>query len=214
MFTTPTITSISKALVLAQREMGDARKDSKNPFFKSTYADLNAIREACIPVLNKYGIVVLQPTAMHEGNTYVETVLLHESGESISSSLAVVVAKQNDPQAQGSAISYARRYALKSLLNIGDSDDDGEAAMGRVASPAPSPSKTLASPSKEDSSSLLKKISSAAAVLFAQGAHTPESLTEHLKSTYSVSSKEKLSLEQAKEFFEFLDKQTKGGKLV
>jgi len=132
-----TITKIAAALVKAQGAMGNAVKDSKNPFFKSNYADLNAVREACLPALNANGVSVLQPTVHVDGRAYVETVLLHESGEFISSLTEVLCAKQNDPQAHGSGISYARRYGLQSLVNLGSADDDGESAMGRQSFSAP-----------------------------------------------------------------------------
>jgi hypothetical protein len=125
------ITKISAALVKAQSEMGSATKDAKNPFFKSSYADLNSIREATIPVLNKNGITVLQPTTVFEGVPYVETTLLHESGEFLSSLTQIIAPKANDPQAAGSGISYSRRYGLQSFLCVGAEDDDGEKAMGR-----------------------------------------------------------------------------------
>lgn len=125
------IAKISAALVKAQSEMGNASKGSANPFFKSKYADLNSIREACLPVLNAQGISVLQPTTVLDGKLYVETLLLHESGEFISGVYEVVVGKQNDPQALGAAISYSRRYSLQSMVNIGAEDDDAESAMGR-----------------------------------------------------------------------------------
>jgi hypothetical protein len=116
---------ISKALLEAQREMGNALKDSKNPFFKSSYADLNSIREACLPSLNKHGIVVLQPTAFIDGKNFIKTILLHESGESMESLTEIVYSKQNDAQSQGSGITYARRYGLQSFVNVGAEDDDG-----------------------------------------------------------------------------------------
>jgi hypothetical protein len=125
------IVKIASALVKAQASMGNALKDAKNPFFKSSYADLNAVREACLPALNANGVSVLQPTVHTDGKAYVETVLLHESGEFISSLTEILCAKQNDPQAHGSGISYARRYGLQSLVNLGSADDDGEGAMGR-----------------------------------------------------------------------------------
>ncbi len=125
------IVKIASALVKAQAAMGNAVKDAKNPFFKSSYADLNAVREACLPALNANGVSVLQPTVHAEGKAYVETVLLHESGEFISSLTEILCAKQNDPQAHGSGISYARRYGLQSLVNLGSADDDAEGAMGR-----------------------------------------------------------------------------------
>ena len=116
---------ISKALLEAQREMGNALKDSKIPFFKSSYADLNSIREACLPSLNKHGIVVLQPTAFIDGKNFIKTILLHESGESMESLTEIVYSKQNDAQSQGSGITYARRYGLQSFVNVGAEDDDG-----------------------------------------------------------------------------------------
>jgi len=120
---------IAKALVLAQMEMGNAKKDSTNPFFKSKYADLNSVREACIPALNAHGIAVFQPTVHIDGKNFVKTVLLHESGETFESLTEIIYNKQNDAQAQGSGISYARRYGLQSLCNVGAEDDDGQKAV-------------------------------------------------------------------------------------
>lgn len=134
-----TITKIAGALVKAQSEMGNATKGSSNPFFKSSYADLNAIREAVLPALNKNGIVALQPTIVFDGKNYVETILVHESGEYLSSLTEIKVGKQNDPQAEGSGISYARRYGLQSFVNMGAKDDDGEAATTRTTATTPAP---------------------------------------------------------------------------
>lgn len=117
-----------KALVKAQSEMSNAVKGSSNPFFKNKYADLNSIREAVIPHLNKNGIVVLQPLVVIDGETYVKTLLLHESGQSIESLIKVIVSRQNDAQSQGSGITYARRYGLQSFVCIGADDDDGNNA--------------------------------------------------------------------------------------
>lgn len=145
------IVTIAKALATAQSEMGSATKDAKNPFFKSSYADLNAIREAVLPVLNRHKITVLQPTIEVDGHSFVETVLLHETGEFISSVTPIIAAKQNDAQSHGSGISYARRYGLQSFLCVGAEDDDGEKAMGR-AKPAyvsSTPNKQYVAPVKE-----------------------------------------------------------------
>lgn len=138
------IKTIAPALLAAQREMGDAVKDSKNPFFKSNYADLNAVREAVMPALNKNGITVLQlNTPGPEGRQFVRTLLLHESGEYMGSDTEVVANKQNDPQALGSAISYARRYGLQSMLCVGAIDDDGEKALGRGSQAPAKPQLTV-----------------------------------------------------------------------
>jgi ERF superfamily len=122
------IKQIATALLKAQSEMSNPIKGSTNPFFKSKYADLNSIREAVIPVLNANGISVLQPTFTVDSKNFVKTILLHESGEFLESLTEILFAKQNDAQAQGSGISYARRYALQSFVCIGADDDDAQKA--------------------------------------------------------------------------------------
>jgi hypothetical protein len=128
MKTSESITKIASALLKAQMNMGNALKDSKNPFFKSKYADLNSVREACMPSLNANGITALQPMVNIEGKNFINTILLHESGEYLSSLTEIIYSKQNDAQAQGSGITYARRYGLQSFVNIGAEDDDGNKA--------------------------------------------------------------------------------------
>lgn len=155
MKTSNEINLISEALCKAQSEMGNAAKDSKNPFFKSKFADLNAVREASIPVLNKHGISVLQPMTIESDRTFVVTMLLHSSGQYISSLTEIIVPdnKASDPQAHGAAQSYARRYGLQSLVCIGAEDNDAEGAMNRPAKLAeskPSETKQEAIPAKED----------------------------------------------------------------
>lgn len=128
---------IATALVAAQATMGNAVKDSKNPFFKSNYADLNSIREAVLPAFNANGISVIQPTIVLEGKKYVQTILIHSSGEFISGLTEILSVKELDAQAQGSGISYARRYGLQSIANVGAEDDDGQGAVGKpYAGPA------------------------------------------------------------------------------
>lgn len=122
------IKTLSSALNKAQKEIGAAHKGANNPFFKSKYADLGAVMEACKEALNKNGICVLQPVTTEESSTFVETVLLHESGEWIASSLRVSCKNPDNPQEMGSAISYARRYSLQSIMFIPAEDDDGEKA--------------------------------------------------------------------------------------
>jgi hypothetical protein len=126
-----TITKIAPALLKAQQEMGAAKKTASNPFFTSSYADLNAIREAVLPALNANNITVLQPTVVENGKNYVQTVLLHESGEFLASLTEIKAKDANDPQKEGSGISYARRYGLQSFLNVAAEDDDANAASGK-----------------------------------------------------------------------------------
>lgn len=120
---------ITEALLEAQKEIEAVDKDGKNPFFKSSYTTLNAAIMACKQILNKHDIVVLQPIQSDENGVYVATTLIHTSGEQITSKHRIREAKDNDPQSQGSAITYARRYSLMSMLCMSSDDDDGEKAQ-------------------------------------------------------------------------------------
>jgi len=120
---------IATALLKAQSEMSNPKKGATNPFFKSKYADLNSVREATIPILNANEITVLQPIVHVDGKNFVKTILLHSSGELLESLTEIIYNKQNDAQAQGSGISYARRYSLQSFVCVGADDDDGNHAV-------------------------------------------------------------------------------------
>ena len=119
--------SIAAALAAAQAEMGKALKQSNNPAFRSKYADLGNVMDACLPALNKNGIAVIQPTGADTEGRYVETILLHTSGQTLSCRVPLIVSK-NDMQGYGSAVTYARRYGLMCMAGIAPEDDDGNAA--------------------------------------------------------------------------------------
>jgi len=126
--------SIAAALAAAQSEMGKALKDSTNPHFRSKYADLGNVMDACLPALNKNGIAVFQPVGRDDLGVYVDTVLLHTSGEKLECRVPLIIGK-NDMQGFGSAQTYARRYGLMAMAGIAPEDDDGNAAA--KAAPAP-----------------------------------------------------------------------------
>lgn len=128
MLKSDSIIKIMPALVKAQSEMSQPKKDSSNPFFKSKYADLASILEASQPSLNAHGICILQPITRENDKNYVQTMLIHESGEYIGCLTEIKNQKPNDPQAEGSGITYARRYGLQSLLGLSAVDDDGNKA--------------------------------------------------------------------------------------
>jgi hypothetical protein len=137
--------NLFKALLKAQQAMGAATKDAKNPFFKSKYADYGAVLEAVKGPFNDNGIVVLQPLVYQDGKSFVKTVLAHaESGEVYESFTEVVCTKANDPQSNGSAITYARRYGLQSLPCLPTEDDDGNTAAGKHFESAPVRETTVA----------------------------------------------------------------------
>ena len=120
--------NIASALVKAQKAFGPALKTSTNPHFRSRYADLSACVEAVITGLNDNGIALIQQTHDSEAGVCVETLFLHESGESLSAGKLHVPATKQDAQGYGSALTYARRYSLMAACGIAPEDDDGNAA--------------------------------------------------------------------------------------
>lgn len=124
------IKHIAAALNKAQAEMSGAKKGANNPFFKSKYADMNSVVDAVrIPFCNN-GLSYSQFPIMQDNKVGVETILMHESGEWMSDILVLPMVKQ-DPQAAGSAITYAKRYALQSIAGIPSEDDDGNSASNQ-----------------------------------------------------------------------------------
>lgn len=128
------IGELAVALCKAQSEMGAVKKGSDNPFFKSSYADINAVIETIKESLNNNGISYLQPPKVvevaGEKITVIETILLHTSGQFISSETEVKAKDGNDPQKYGAGITYARRFGLQSLVGLPAEDDDGNKASG------------------------------------------------------------------------------------
>ncbi len=124
------LNELFSAMSLAQSEIKVAIKDSSNPFFKSSYANLQSIIEASRPALCKNKLSVLQQITSEEGQDYLVTMLCHASGQWISSRMRITPAKQ-DVQSLGSYITYLRRYSYASLIGVydGQEDDDGNAAV-------------------------------------------------------------------------------------
>jgi hypothetical protein len=118
---------IASAFIKAKKAFSPALKDKTNPAFRSKYADLGACLEAVNDALLDNGIAVYQETHEDATGVTVETVLLHESGESIRSGKFHVPAAKQDPQGYGSALTYARRYSLMTACGIAPEDDDGNA---------------------------------------------------------------------------------------
>jgi len=122
------IGNLALALAKAQGEMGAAAKDASNPHFRSKYADLSSIMDACREPLSKHGLAVTQlPGRGDDGSVQLTTILMHESGEHLGSTISSRPAQEN-PQAVGSILTYLRRYALASVCGVVSDDDDGEAA--------------------------------------------------------------------------------------
>lgn len=130
------IVELAKAMAIVQASLNGALKDSTNPFFKSNYADLESVWDACRSPLTKNGLSVVQTTDSGPNGIELVTTLLHTSGQWIRGRLPITAIKA-EPQAVGSAITYARRYALAAMIGVVQVDDDGEAAHGRGKASAP-----------------------------------------------------------------------------
>ena len=138
------INALATALVSAQAEFSAVPKGSTNPFFKSKYAALPDVVASAGPVLAKHGLAVSQHVTTNEhGADMLITYLLHVSGEYIAHGMMLHMVK-DDPQAQGSAITYARRYAYMSALGlVADDDDDGNSASKAKATAKPQEKSSL-----------------------------------------------------------------------
>ena len=119
---------ISAALVKAQKQFAPALKTNTNPHFNRKYVGLDGCVEAVIDALNDNGIYLMQKNHPNDTGIAVETIFIHESGESISGGVLTVPADKQNPQGYGSALTYARRYSLMAACGIAPEDDDGQAA--------------------------------------------------------------------------------------
>lgn len=170
------VAALAAALAKAQGVMSHASKDAQNPHFRSRYADLAAVWSAVREPLSANGLSVVQTVAQGDGTVGVRSLLLHASGEWICSVLEMPVA-QKTPQGYGSALTYARRYALAALVGIAQDDDDAEAAtrpsapvlppvqkrtpIPREQPPAPPPQPAAATPDEDPVERALIAISEA-----------------------------------------------------
>ena len=133
-----TIIELSKAFAKTQKEMKQPLKDANNPFFKSKYVPLENVVEAITESASKNGLSFTQfPSSDEAGNVTVGTLVMHESGEWIEYDPIKMKPVKNDPQSIGSAITYAKRYALSAIFGItSDQDDDGNEATQAKKQPS------------------------------------------------------------------------------
>jgi hypothetical protein len=124
------INEIAAAIAKAQGQIKGASKDANNPFFKSKYADLASVWDACRGALSANGLAVIQSPSADGMRVLVDTLLTHSSGQWIAGTVSVT-AKEDTPQAIGSAITYLRRYALQSFVGVAPEDDDGNLASAK-----------------------------------------------------------------------------------
>jgi len=126
------LNEIGAALAKAQAEMTNPAFDTENPFFKSRYASLAAVRNAVVPILAKHGVSCLQDLRNEPGGVTCTTILTHAGGQQIVLGPLFMPVAKSDAQGFGSASTYARRYQLMAVACVaGDADDDANAASGK-----------------------------------------------------------------------------------
>jgi len=139
-----TIKNLAKALVKATAQIEGASKDSTNPHFRNKYADLASVTDAIKKPLNDNGLTYSQIIHRLEGGVGVETLIIHESGETMSNGITFVPAPKNDPHGYGSALTYARRYSLSACFGVIQEDDDANGASNKL--PVQVPAKPVTKP--------------------------------------------------------------------
>jgi hypothetical protein len=128
-----TVSELATALAVAQGQVEGAKKDANNPHFRSKYADLASVWDAIRKPLSDNGLSVVQLLVESpQGFVTVRTILLHKSGQSLEGTFSMPVKDHSNPQAIGSALTYARRYGLMALVGVAPEDDDGSAATSRA----------------------------------------------------------------------------------
>jgi hypothetical protein len=147
--------NIAAAFVKAQKGFAPALKTNTNPHFRSKYVALDGCIEAVIDALNANGIALMQPTHQDDTGVTVETLFIHESGETLSGGKLHVPAAKQDAQGYGSALTYARRYSLMAACGIAPEDDDGNAASRRETKAVTQEPKTLTQAQVSEISALL-----------------------------------------------------------
>lgn len=189
---------IVPALIKARAAFKAAVKDASNPHFKSQYVTLDGVVDSVNDALLANGVFCTQQTDVVEGRTVLYTRFLHESGQWIGSAYPVHPIK-NDPQAEGSALTYARRYALMALAGIAPEDDDGNAASKAAGKPGKTQARQVAGTPTEgaweamdaDEQEFLMNIANNAAALLDSG--DAEAAHDHIQSQ-NLNSDEKIAL--------------------
>jgi hypothetical protein len=133
-----TIGNLAKAMSAAFAEIESAKKDKQNPHFKSWYADLASVVEAIKPALKPNGLWFSQVSHNIPDHAAIETIIIHSSGETMSTGIVAVPVSKRDAQGFGSALTYARRYSLSAAFGVCGEDDDGNAATKAAPNTTPS----------------------------------------------------------------------------
>jgi hypothetical protein len=151
------INELATAMAKAQGDISGAIKDSQNPFFKSSYADLGSVWDACRAPLSKNGLSVIQTIECSGSERWLKTTLAHSSGQWIES-LVPINPTKDDPQGLGSCLTYLRRYSLAAIVGVYQEDDDGNAATKPAPARHSPPKGDVAAPAGVISEPMLKRL--------------------------------------------------------
>lgn len=199
---TTTAKGLNAALLAVQQDAPELTKDAQNPHFGNRYLSLAGLVSQVLPILHTHGVLVIQqPTFTPAEQPALTTKLVHvESGEEIEATMLLVLGEKKDPQAQGSALTYARRYALMSMLSlVADEDDDGNRASRRQAS----------SNGHKASEKTVTKIRALRSKLVKGGAFTEEQFQTGIYESYGVHKTEELTQTDASDLIPRLEAREK-----
>lgn len=203
----PELSALNNALSIFQGQLKPVKKDSTNPFFHSHYADLTAIWDNIRESLKANGLAVTQVTDVdpNEDKTFLTTMLLHSSGQWLSGEYLLTPVK-SDPQSMGSALTYARRYALSAILGIvADEDDDAEAATSHKEQRKEAPKATKPKKGSEEpkiSDAQLRKIFATAS----QMGYKEEEAKALMKAEFGVEHTKELTSSQASDLIGMIER--------
>lgn len=201
------IADLLSALSLAQKVIKGAVKDSENPFYKHNYADLASVWDACRDALSDNGLCVVQTIQQVDGdkNLHLETMLGHKTGQYIIS-VTPIKSKDESPQAMGSAISYARRYALAAIVGVYQIDDDAEGTKQKGKPVVEQPSAKTAKEVAGEVGEITKEVLVAAA---RRSGIALANVKKHIEKTYDGRATDKLTKDEMKAVYNWI---LEGGK--
>lgn len=194
------IKELATALAKFQGEVKNPANTAENPFFKSKYAPLDEILNLVRPTLSKHGLSIVQIPVMSEGMVGVSTTLLHSSGEWIETLPILLKLDKQSAQGAGSAITYARRYALSAILGISSEDDDD----GNVAEKQVKTKKTIKKTTPKDTKDITHNELLTELYALVKEKNYQEGVKSYIKKTYNKNSSTELTDIEIKELIELL----------
>ena len=208
------INKIFEALSKCQGQMESAKKDSENPFFKSSYADLSSCWETLRKPLTDNGLSVIQLPMEGKDSLKLTTILGHNSGQWISSLIEVTPTKR-DPQGLGSALTYARRYALMAITGIAPEDDDGNSGSdnndnNNKKQPPKRKSENKQEENSINNNGLSDKQMKRLFAISKQQSWTEKDIKIYYKSNFDIESSKELTREQYDEICDYMTANSNG----